>query len=183
MTIELRKKLKAKKPKFARQDTHKTKVKERWRRPKGLHSKMRHANAGHRRMVEAGYGSPRGVRGLDPTGLCPVRVATLADLAKVDKERDSIVLAATLGLRKRAAIVTEANTKGLKVLNIKDQQAFPKRVEEDLAARKKEKEAAKKAKEKVEKAKPKKEKKEEVPEETQKEQEKKELDKLLTTKK
>ena len=40
--LELRKRIKRKKPEFIRQDAHKKKsLESKWRKPKGLHSKMR----------------------------------------------------------------------------------------------------------------------------------------------
>ena len=39
--LELRKKIKSKKPDFIRQDFHKKRLKKKWKRPRGLHSKVR----------------------------------------------------------------------------------------------------------------------------------------------
>ena len=40
--LELKKKIKKKKPNFTRQETHKkSKLKKKWRRPKGIQSKLR----------------------------------------------------------------------------------------------------------------------------------------------
>ena len=48
--LEFRKKIKAKKPNFIRQDAHKKgEIKKKWRRPKGLQSKMRLHKRGYRK--------------------------------------------------------------------------------------------------------------------------------------
>ena len=61
----LRKKMKAKKPHFNREDCHKIMALPiGWRKPNGLHSKMRHRYRGQPAMVEPGWGSPRVVKGL-----------------------------------------------------------------------------------------------------------------------
>ena len=50
--LELRKKIKAKKPNFVSQDTHKRKrIRPRWRKPRGWHSKIRLHKIGYRKMV------------------------------------------------------------------------------------------------------------------------------------
>ena len=62
--LQLRKRIKAKKPNFVRQDSHKQKeVKKKWRKPKGMQSKMRLKKKGYRKSVSIGYGSPKKVNG------------------------------------------------------------------------------------------------------------------------
>ena len=82
--IILRKAMKAKKPSFIRQDSHKKKrVGLAWRKPKGLQSKMRLSIKGYRKTANPGYGSPKLVAGLSKEGLVKVNVGCVKDLEKI----------------------------------------------------------------------------------------------------
>ena len=68
--LNIRKKIKSKKPFFFRQDAHKNlKLGDKWRKPKGLHSKMRLGFKGYRKSVSIGYGSPKITKNLHKSGL------------------------------------------------------------------------------------------------------------------
>jgi large subunit ribosomal protein L32e len=181
--LQLRKVIKAKKPLFARQEnTRKKKLDDgKWRRPRGVHSKMRLHIRGKRASPSPGYGSPREVEGLHPSGVRAVVVHTIMDIDELQKN-EGAVLGSTLGMRKRALLAEYAAKKGIMVINIKGD--FLKEVAEKMSARK---EAKKKSKSKVEKVAEKKDEKKEgkAPEPTaredeQKKKEKEEKDKLLT---
>ncbi|MBN2567118.1 hypothetical protein JXB02_03490 [Candidatus Woesearchaeota archaeon] len=191
--LTLRKKLKAKKPVFTMQDSHKKgRLAAKWRRPRGIQSKMRLNIRGYRRGVSVGYGSPRSVRGTDAQGKTPVVVTNAHDLSAVDTAKESVVLSGKIGQRKRLALVEECTRKGITISNMKDPLQYVARVrkalEEKRAAKDKErKEREKKAKEAAEK-KAKKDagkdagiEKKVLSDEERKEQEKKEKDRLLTT--
>lgn len=185
--LKLRKQLKAKKPDFIREDYQKRAcIPLPWRRPRGLHSKMRHRFAGHRALVHPCYGSPREVHGLHPSGFAPVLVHTLNELGKINEKTQGAILGSTLGLPKRMALLTKAKELGVKVLNVKDIDAALKEARDSITARKeaktkttKEKDAKAKEKEKATQAK-KSELAQKVSEEEQKKQEKQEKDKVLT---
>ncbi len=118
--LELRKKLKSRKPDFLRQDWHKYKRFKndpKWRKPRGLHSKMRRKFKGKPKMPDPGYGSPKAVRGLHPSGYEEVLVYNVKDVEKVDKERQAIRIASTVGTRKRMEIIKKAEELGIKILN------------------------------------------------------------------
>ena len=67
--LALRAQMKGKKPEFIRQDAHKKPgLGWKWRRPKGITSKMRLHLKGYRRIVKKGYRSPKDVRGLTKDG-------------------------------------------------------------------------------------------------------------------
>ena len=54
--------MKKKKPKFIRQDAHKKgRLAKKWRKPKGLQSKMRLCKKGYRKRISKGYKSPKEV--------------------------------------------------------------------------------------------------------------------------
>ncbi|MEM4239691.1 MAG: 50S ribosomal protein L32e [Candidatus Woesearchaeota archaeon] len=183
--LKVRKQLKSKKPNFIREDYQKRAcIPMPWRRPRGLHSKMRHRFAGHRALVDPGYGSPKEVYGLHPSGYEQIVIHTVEELSKLDPKSQGAILGSTLGMPKRIALLTKAKTMGIKVLNVKDIDGELKLIQDSIAARKEAK--AKAAKEKEAKAKEKEAKKpalaEKVSEEEQKKQAKEEKDKVLTAK-
>lgn len=185
--LEVRKGIKKKKPDFTRTDSHKKKrVGIKWRKPKGIQNKMRLGKRGYRRCVSMGYRSPVSVRGLSKEGLKPILVYSLNDLKKINKESEGIVLANSVGMRKKKMMVEQASKDGIKILNLKDPSAYLKKVDDILAKRKEaklNKEKEKEEKKKVKKGKTeKKEEKKEITEEEKEKEEKKEKDKLLTKK-
>lgn len=200
--LKSREEKKKRKPTFIRQDAHKkAEIGSKWRRPKGLQSKMRLHKKGYCRSVEIGWGSPAEVRGLTKDGMNVIKVNNLSALSSLDPKKD-VLLILNIGKRNKIQILKEAEKFGLKILNVKDSAAFIKSVEDELKLRKdkkakdatkkeeKQKTLEKKAKEKEEK-----ETKEKAPEDKKdlsetvedevkkKETEKKEQDKILITKK
>ncbi|MAG52936.1 MAG: hypothetical protein CMH62_03170 [Nanoarchaeota archaeon] len=162
--------LKKEKIRFVRQDTNKTKrLKKIWRKPKGLQSKLRLGKKGHARTPSQGYRSPRSVRLKESTKL----VHNLNDLENVER----IIIASTVGLRKKVDLVKKAKELKIKILNLKDVDKFLKDVEEKLS---KKKEVKKTREAKKQKTKDELEKKEAVKEEKSEEEEKKEVSKKLT---
>lgn len=180
--LELRKKAKAKKPNFIRQDAHKkAEISKKWRRPKGFQSKMRLHKKGYRKSPSQGYRSPAVVRGLDKSGLVPTIISSKKELENIDVKKQGAIIAKAVGMKKRVELVNYAKEKGIIVLNIKDFDKFLAKVNEKLKEKKEEK---KKEKEEKKEAKPKKKEAlaEKLTEEEKKEKEKKERDKLLTKK-
>jgi large subunit ribosomal protein L32e len=169
-------------PKFMTQDSHKKKkVSKRWRRPRGLHSKMRLKLKGYRVCVSVGYRSAKATRYSHKKGLKEIFVQTIKDLEGIDKKKEGIIIKSSVGMRKKLLILKEAQKHGIKILNIVDPAAMVKKVEEAHQQKKLKKEAAK------EPAKAKKgdkaaEKEAPVEEIDKKEADKKEMDKLLTKK-
>jgi len=105
-------------PAFNRQDHHKKKrVPTSWRRPRGQLSKQRRGVKGKGDTVEAGFRSPRAVRGLHPSGFEEVRVHNVDDLEGVDGDREAVRIASTVGGRKRERIEEVAEDRGIRVLN------------------------------------------------------------------
>lgn len=184
----LKKRIKAKKPDFVRQEAcRRKKLEEKWRQPKGRHSKLRRKFGGKRKHPGMGYCSPRLVKGLTMDGLKPVNVANLKDVDKIDPKTDVAVIAAT-GLKKKVAIIKKLNEKKVKILNIKEPVAYIKQVEDLMAKKKKEKEAKLKKKElsrkeKLKAAEEKKKKEEEEKSAEEKEKEAKEEQRKILEKK
>ena len=91
---------------------------ESWRRPKGDDNKIRLEIKGYPKRVKVGYGKPRLVRNLHPTGFKLVIVHRPEDVDKVDPTREAIVIGRTVGLRKRVEIVRRAIERGVRVINV-----------------------------------------------------------------
>lgn len=193
--LELKKAMKRSRPKFLR--THygalprlsKTKT---WRRPTGIHNKLRHNRFGRPISVTIGYRSPAAVRGLDKNGLLPVRIHNPSDANYLDPKKHTAIIA-HVGMKNKLAIISALETKGVSVLNHKNIDATIKKIQENYAQRvensKKKTQTRNAAAKEREIVKPKQaEKPKQAPETTQlsddakKEQEKKELDKVLTKK-
>ncbi len=106
------------KPQFNRQDYHKKKrTPTSWRRPRGGLSKQRRGVKGKGPKVEAGYRTPKSVRGLHPSGFEEVRVENTDDLDDIDGDRQAARIGSTVGARKRERIEEEAEDAGIRVLN------------------------------------------------------------------
>jgi large subunit ribosomal protein L32e len=116
--LELRRILKRKKPEFLRQNWFRfKKLGEKWRRPKGLHSKLRRHFKGKGFLPKPGYGSPSLVKGLHPCGLKEVRVFRVEDLEALNPNEHAVRIASQVGKKKRMEIMKVAKERGLKVLN------------------------------------------------------------------
>lgn len=181
--LALRKKMKARQPGFLRQDSHRHKrLAKVWRKPTGLHSKMRHNAAGQAASVAIGYRSPVAVQGLDRNGLQPVRVFNVDQVAELNKKTQSAVIGAGVGMRSRVAIVDALNKAGITINNLKDSKEYAGKVKHVLKARKDAASARHARKQKTAPAKKKEEKAPELSEEDRKELERKEAEKVLTRK-
>lgn len=194
--LEKRNALKKRKPKFMRQESHKKKkLATSWRKPKGMHSKLRRMLRGHRRVVQPGWGSPKEVKGTSKEGLKQNIVSNSNELSKLDSKIDGVIVSSSVGTKKKMEIIKKAKELGLKVLNwnidkfLDKFEKMQKAREEKKARTAKEKEEKQKEKEKTAAEKEKKEKdekKESQPEDSKSDDEKlekkKELDKVLSKK-
>ncbi len=116
--LKVRKKLNKGRPKFnAFESWRFLKIKPRWRKPRGIDNKMRTNEKGWPRVVNVGWGGPAAVRGLHPTGKEEVLVNNVAELKAVDKETQVVRVSGTVGGKKRALILEEAEKLGVKILN------------------------------------------------------------------
>lgn len=116
--LDLRRKIKSKKPDYIRYCSHRKKaLDESWRRPRGRHNKVKLKLKGKPSPVEVGYGSPREVRGLLSNGKRPILIRNIKDLLKINKETDIGILASNIGKRKREIILNKAKELGIEILN------------------------------------------------------------------
>lgn len=139
--LAVRAALKKRKPEFVTPDAKVTSsVKKRWRYPQGRRSAFREGQGGRPARPSPGYGSPRSVRGLHPSGLEPVLVATAAQLEQL-RPGQGAVLSATLGTKVRLQLLRLAQQKSLPILNVRNITEKLQTLEEAFAQRKKKKEA------------------------------------------
>ena len=182
--LELRKKIKSKKPHFIRQQYNKKKsLGKKWHAPKGMHSKMRLSKRGKLKKPSLGFSSPKKVKFLTAQGFKPKLVNNLFDINSV-KNDEIIILSSKLGIKKKIQILEKIKELKLNVLNIKNIDEFITKVKEQLKQRKEEakKKDQKKKEEKAKITKKVEEKKEEKTEEEktkEEDKEKKELTKKL----
>ena len=87
---------------------------DKWRLPHGIDLDK---GINHGRQPRIGYRSSKEIRFVHPSGYKEVLVCNMNDIAKVDNKTQAARIGATVGKRKRNEIVTEANKKGIWVLN------------------------------------------------------------------
>ncbi len=90
---------------------------EKWRRPRGMHSKMRRHIQYRPNVVSIGYRGPAKVRGLHPSGFEEVMVFNPDQLVKVDPKVQAVRVGSSVGFKKRQAIEQKADELGIRVLN------------------------------------------------------------------
>ena len=183
--LEIRKESKQRKPEFIRQDTHKRrKLSIKWKKPQGIHSKIRHHFKGRSKMPSPGYKSPRKVKNLHSSGLKIINIASFDNLKGIKKENEGIVVAKNVGMKKRLEIFKKAKELNVQVLNLNVDQEI-KKIEDSINSKKKKIPTDTKKEETREKEHEQKKQAEKMPElsdEQKKEFEKKEKDRVLTKK-
>lgn len=150
--LRLKRRLKQRKPKFVRPESWRyVRLKENWRRPRGLDHKVRLKYDGWPPGAGIGYRSPKSTRGIHPSGYQEVLVYTIEDLKTINPKIQVIRIAHTVGKRKKARILAEAKKKRVRVLNVKEAKGAVKE-EEEPAQEKLEKEEIKEEAEESKKA-------------------------------
>ena len=116
--LKLRLKIKRKKPKFRRQGEKNLKrLGKKWRKPRGIHSKLREHKKARGFIPNPGYGSPKSTKGLHPSGFEEMLVYNVKDLEKINPEKQACRIASTVGIKKRLEIMKKTKELKIKVLN------------------------------------------------------------------
>ena len=119
--LKIRKRLKAKKPAFLRQEWfrmgNQRKKWLKWRTPRGNQSKLRMHIKGKGFMPHPGYGSPAEVRGLHPSGLADVLVYNTQQLKQLDPKLHAARIGSEVGRKKRIEMEKAAVELKIRILN------------------------------------------------------------------
>jgi large subunit ribosomal protein L32e len=116
--LKLRESISKSRPAFRRQEWFRyVRLGDSWRKPRGIHSKMRRNYKYRPNLVSTGYRGPKAVRGLHPSGFQEVMVFRVEDLEDVDPEKQAARIGHSVGTRKREEIEKVADDKGIRVLN------------------------------------------------------------------
>jgi large subunit ribosomal protein L32e len=106
------------KPKFIRSGgNHLKRLGRKWRKPKGIDSKMRRAIQGKPLRPKAGYGGDGRTKGIHPSGYAEVMIHNESELEGLDPKTQAARIASKVGLLKRENILSKADELGIKVLN------------------------------------------------------------------
>ena len=105
--LSKRNRMSHKRPNFRRQNWFRYKrLGQKWRRPRGIHSKMRRHFKYRIPVVQAGFRGPASVRGLHPSGFEEVLVYNPKNLENVDPKAQAIRISSKVGDKKRETIGT-----------------------------------------------------------------------------
>jgi large subunit ribosomal protein L32e len=116
--LDVRKKIKARTPKFHRFESWRyVRIDSPWRKPKGVDNHMRLSVKGWPHLVKVGYRVPKGVRNLHPSGYRDVLVHNLVELERLSPQTDAARLAAGVGKKKRIELARRAKELGIRILN------------------------------------------------------------------
>lgn len=119
--LSKRNRMSHKRPTFKRQNWFRYKrLGEKWRRPRGIHSKMRRHFKYRIPVVQIGFRGPASVRGLHPSGFEEVMIKTPKEVDNVNPEVQAIRIASTVGDKKREIIVKKADKLKIRVFNRRD---------------------------------------------------------------
>jgi len=117
--MELRKKMSKKRPSFRRVESWRYKrVKDSWRKARGIDSKTREKKKSGVKSPTIGYRGPKKVRGLHPSGYIEVLIFTFDDLKNLNKNKHAIKISGKLGAKKRIVLTDYCQRRGFKILNL-----------------------------------------------------------------
>jgi len=117
--LEIRKNMKKKKPSFRRVESWRyVRVKDSWRKARGIDSQTRKKTKSGVKSPSAGYRTPKKIRGLHPSGYEEVRVEMLSDLQNLNPQKHALKISRRLGANKRIELIDYAQKRNFKILNI-----------------------------------------------------------------
>jgi large subunit ribosomal protein L32e len=156
--VETRNAIKKRNPTFVVKESHyQSRVKKRWRMPRGRHSGVRQFHKGKPAMPNPGYGSPVEARGLHKSGIQMVAVHTLVEMEQIDPATQGVIIGSNVGTRKKIMLLEKAEEKKITVIHRKDAATQLADIKSAFDERKKQKksklqEKSKKGEEKKKKA-------------------------------
>src|SRR3989344_8448869 len=118
--------------KFIRQQSILKKLEKKWRKPRGLHSKLKDKKRGKGRRPRIGYGKAKQDKKFD----------YVTNLKEIDNKSQSIMISSTVGLKKKLELINKAKELNLQIVNIKNINDFLEKIKK----RKQEKETKKEKK-------------------------------------
>jgi large subunit ribosomal protein L32e len=134
--LELRKKIKSKKPTFVvKESKFSARVKSRWRFPRGKHSKTRQMHRGRANLVSTGYGSPNLVKGLHSSGLEMVLIGNEKSLLLLNPKTQGAIISSTVSMKNKLKLLKSAEENKIEIVNVKDIKESIKVIEENFSAR------------------------------------------------
>ena len=176
-----------KKPTFVvKESKFVSRVKRRWRFPRGKHSKVRQMHRGRPALPQVGYGSSKSVRGF-VGGMKSVLISNVKEMEKINSEKEGIIISSNVSNKKKLDLLNLAIKNDIKVLNVKEPKVLIEKINKGLEERKKtrklrEENKTKKQKEKEKQAEEKKKKESEEKESSgKKEEEKKKKESIEKT--
>ncbi len=119
----IKQKIQAKpKRRFIRQESWRyARLRTTWRKAKGIEQTMRiyhnSVSAGVPRNPSVGYRTPNEIRGVHPSGYEMIVVHNIAELEPLKPKYHAIMIASSVGRKKRIALKDAILTKGFKLLN------------------------------------------------------------------
>ena len=116
--LKIRSRINKKRPHFKRFESWRfVRIKDQWRKPRGIDNKMRTELQGWPKSVKIGYRGPAAVRGLHASGMEEIMVWNTKDLEKVDPETHVARIGGTVGGRKKETMLEKAKELKIRILN------------------------------------------------------------------
>jgi large subunit ribosomal protein L32e len=116
--LELRSEMKKRKPDFLRQEWFRYKrVGMKWRKAKGIHSKMKKHVKYRIASPRIGYSSPKEVKGLHSSGFKEIIVYNASEIEKINPNTEALRIGHSVGAKKRNEIEKKADNMGIRILN------------------------------------------------------------------
>ncbi len=119
--LEIRKRMKKKRPSFRRVESWRyVRVKDSWRKARGIDSQTRKKTKTGVRSPSVGYRSPKKIRGLHPSGYQEVRINNKNDIEMLNlsPKKHAIKISGRLGSKKRLDLIDYAQKRNFHVLNL-----------------------------------------------------------------
>jgi len=121
--LNVRKDIKKRTPKFRREEWYRYKrIDDNWRRPDGLHSKMRENLKYRPSRVRVGFRGPKKTRKLHSSGFEEIMVYNTKDLDKINPDIQAARIGKSVGTKKRIDIEKIAEERNIRILNLQHER-------------------------------------------------------------